>query len=444
VRRKRILLVLGVTVLGVVAMFGHSDGTGLPPFAVSPSWMVRAPEGEPQLWSVLARIGNGLSVASDRAGRLTIVYAHYPFDETADLIWELGAFSVVLLGLGLRFYMVGITAGPGRPNAANRLDTTGPYSLVRHPLASANLVIAIGLSLFPHGWVLSVVVTVIAVPYYRRRIRRDDDMLRAQFGADFERWAARVPALLPRPFGYVPRERPFEWARITRREYSLAAVILLVPIVIDVAEDFVGTMTLVIDPVWSIVAVFGVALLTGVEVTDLRAENPSGVVDRFRTRYTDFQEGKTLAAGILTDIERLLEGISARGSLNHIKNHIDGLRDVARAGQRATADQVLQIPARFGDCRVYRSHVDQIGLLGHLAAPVATLHTRVKVLEEMQALQERQKRSLEEARVTLDPNSLIVVYGQILEFTQETVTQAQALVPQLRAFASRRDWGILG
>jgi protein-S-isoprenylcysteine O-methyltransferase Ste14 len=444
VRKKRILLVLGVTVLGVVALFGHSDGTGLPPFAVSPSWIVRAPEGEPQFWSVLVRIGNGLSVASDRAGRLTIVYAHYPFDETADLIWELCAFSVALLGLGLRFYTVGITAGRSRPNAANRLDTTGPYSLVRHPLTSANLVIAMGLAMFPHGWVLPVVVTAIAVPYYRRRIRRDDGMLQAQFGADFERWTARVPALLPRPFGYVPPERPFEWRRITRREYSLGTVILLVPIVIDMVEDFVDTWTLVIDPVWSIVAVFGVVLLTGVEVTDLRAENPSGVVDRFRTRYADLQEGKTLAAAILTDIERLLEGISAGGSLDHIKNHINVLRDVARAGQRATADQVLQIPAGFGDCRVYRSHVDQIGLLGHLAPPVARLHTRVKVLEEMQALQERQKRSLEEARVTLDPNSLIVVYGQILEFTQETVTQAQALVPQLRAFASRRRWGILG
>ncbi len=201
---------LAVAVLGVAALFGHSRGTGRHPFAVALSRAVLAPEREPQFWSALARIGDGLSVASDRVGRLTIVYAHYPFEEAADLIWELGALSAALLGLGFRFYTVGITAGPGRPNAANRLDTTGPYSLVRHPLASANLVITMGLSLFPHGWVLPVVVMVIAVPYYRRRIRRDDGMLRAQFGADFERWAVRVPALLPRPFGYVPPERPFE------------------------------------------------------------------------------------------------------------------------------------------------------------------------------------------------------------------------------------------
>jgi hypothetical protein len=115
----------------------------------------------------------------------------------------------------------------------------------------------------------------IAATYYQRRIRRDDGTLRAHFGADFEHWAARVPALLPRSFGYVPPERPFEWGRITRREYSLGAAILLVPIVLDVVEDLVETKTLVIDPVWSIVAVFGVALLAGVEVTDLRSTNPS-------------------------------------------------------------------------------------------------------------------------------------------------------------------------
>jgi len=421
VRKKRVLLVSAVAVLGVAGLFGHSGATSM-------SGVVLAPESDPPFWTALGWVG-----------RLVTVYAHYPFEtHTSDLIWEICAFSVALLGLGFRFYTAGLTAGGGRSIAGNRLDTTGPYSLVRHPLACANIVITTGLSMFPHGWVLPLVVMMIAVPYYRRRIRRDDAMLRAQFGADFERWAARVRALLPRPSGYVPPERPFEWRRLTRREYSLGAVILLVPMVIDVVEDFVQTMTLVIDPVWSIVAVFGVALLTGVEVTDLRATNPSGVVDRFRTRYTDFQEGKTLAAGILTDIERLLKGISASGSLDHIRNHIDVLGDVARAGQRATADHVLQIPARFGDYLVYHAHVDRMDLLGHLAVPVAALHARLKVLEEMQALQEGQKRRLEEARDTIDPNSLIVLYRQILEFTQQTVTQAQALVPQLRAFASRR------
>mgnify|MGYP003581437384 CR=1 FL=1 len=425
-------------------MFGHSSGKGLRPVAAPMSWMVLAPERDPQSWSTLARFGEGLTVVSDRVGRLAIVYALYPFETHAsDLIWEIVAFSVALLGLGCRFYTVGITAG-GRATADNRLDTTGPYSLVRHPLASANLLIALGLSLFPHGWVLPLVVMTIAATYYQRRIRRDDGTLRAQFGPDFEHWAARVPALLPRSLGYVLPERPFEWGRITRREYSLGAAILLIPIVLDVAEDLVETKTLFIDPVWSIVAVFGVALLAGVEVIDLRSTNPSGVVDRFRARYTDVQEGKTLAAEILTDIEDLLEAVSAGRLLEHVQDHIDELHDVARAGQRATAAHVLEIPTRFGDWAMYRSRVGRIGLLGHLAAPVETLHTRVKVLEGMQALQERQKRRVEEAGDTLDPNSLIVVYGQILEFTRQTVTLAQALVPQLRAFADRRSWDSLG
>jgi len=444
VRRKKFLLVAAVAVLGVAALFGHSSGKGRRPVAAPLSWIVLAPESDPQSWRTLARIGDGLTVVSDRVGRLAIVYALYSFETHAsDLIWEIITFAVALLGLGFRFYSVGTTTG-GRSTADNRLDTTGAYSLVRHPLAAANLVIALGLSLFSHGWVLPLVVMTIAGIYYQRRIRRDDGMLRAQFGADFEHWAARVPALLPRSLGYVPPERSFEWGRITRREYSLGAAILLLPIVLDVAEDLVETKTLFIDPVWSIVAVFGVALLAGVEVTDLRSTNPSGIVDGFRARYTDFQEGKTLATEILTDIEDLLETVIAGRLLEHIQDHIDVLHDVARAGHRATAAHVLEIPARFRDSRVYRSHVGRIGLLGHLAAPVETLHARVKVLEEMRALQERQKRGVEEVGDTLDPDSMIVVYGQILEFIRQTVTQAQALVPQLRAFADRRSWNIVG
>jgi protein-S-isoprenylcysteine O-methyltransferase Ste14 len=455
---KKIPLVSAVAVLGVAALFaltwalplkrgleGSREGAGPLRSELSISWVVLAPQSELQFRSALARIGTGLAFTSNRALRLAIVYAHYRFEShSSDFIWEIGALVVALLGLGFRFYTVGITAGHGRRSAANRLVTTGPYALVRHPLASANLVIAMGLSLFPHGWVLPVVAMVIAVTYYRGKIRRDDDTLRAQFGADFERWAAKVPALLPRLSGYVSPERRFEWGRIPRREYSIGAIILLVPIVLDVVEDFADTLTLVIDPVWSIVAVAGIALLTGIEVTDLRATNPSGLVGRLRTRYTEFHESKTLAARILTDIERLLEGMTSRRCLDHIEHHIHALRDVARAGQPATAVHVLQIPARIDNFGVDLSHVGRSGLLGHLAAPVAALHMRFEALKEMQALQERQKRHLEDASTTLDPDSLIVVYRQILEFTQQTVTQAQALAPQLRAFAGRRGWGILG
>jgi hypothetical protein len=164
-------------------------------------------------------------------------------------------------------------------------------------------------------------------------------MLRAQFGADFERWAARVRALLPRPSGYVPSEQPFEWRRLTRREYSLGAVMLLVPIVIDVVEDFVETTTLVFDPVWSIVAVFGVALLTGVEVTDLRATN---LFIGGRPRPRDVQAllafGRRIRHSYKIVAILVLNTLLIAAALELASRALTDLRDVSRSPNQSAPD----------------------------------------------------------------------------------------------------------
>ena len=43
--------------------------------------------------------------------------------------------------------------------------TTGPYSVVRHPLYLGNAVIVIALALFPHSWLLPLVVAVATTGY---------------------------------------------------------------------------------------------------------------------------------------------------------------------------------------------------------------------------------------------------------------------------------------
>ena len=57
-----------------------------------------------------------------------------------DLVWELGSSVVGFLGVALRAYAVGCaphrTSGRNaREQIADSLNTTGPYSVVRHPTA---------------------------------------------------------------------------------------------------------------------------------------------------------------------------------------------------------------------------------------------------------------------------------------------------------------------
>jgi 4-amino-4-deoxy-L-arabinose transferase-like glycosyltransferase/protein-S-isoprenylcysteine O-methyltransferase Ste14/membrane-associated phospholipid phosphatase len=209
--------------------------------------------------TVLADAWHGLALESARVGRVALHYAFVPLAWASDLEWEAGAFVLALLGLAFRLYTIGIAAGDDHPTG--RLDTTGPYSIVRHPLYFANLLIALGLSVFPHEWVGPVVVMVVGAVYYGRRVRGDEARLRARFGAEFEQWAIAVPAILPRLSGYVPAGRRFDVRLIGQREYTLGAMVLLVPFFLDLVEDLLETDTLVFDPVWAGVAMLGMMLL---------------------------------------------------------------------------------------------------------------------------------------------------------------------------------------
>jgi protein-S-isoprenylcysteine O-methyltransferase Ste14 len=82
----------------------------------------------------------------------------------------------------------------------HKLITTGPYGLVRHPIYTAllSMILATGLAQSP--WL----ALLIAIPVYLVgtliRIRSEEKLLRETFGAEYEEFAQRVPALLPRFF----------------------------------------------------------------------------------------------------------------------------------------------------------------------------------------------------------------------------------------------------
>jgi protein-S-isoprenylcysteine O-methyltransferase Ste14 len=198
---------------------------------------------------------------------LSITQARYPVaSHAADLAWEFACLSLALAGLALRVWTVGVaargTSGRNtRQQKATSLNTTGPYSLVRHPLYVANGMIIVSLALFMHGWIAPVAVTVLTIVYYACIAWREEQFLRERFGAAFEEWAARVPAAIPvRPGRYVRAVRPFQWTVAIRREFYAATLILVTPLFLDMAEDFQETGRLVFDPIWVVSATLGVLL----------------------------------------------------------------------------------------------------------------------------------------------------------------------------------------
>ncbi|MBI1748634.1 MAG: isoprenylcysteine carboxylmethyltransferase family protein [Acidobacteria bacterium] len=82
----------------------------------------------------------------------------------------------------------------------HKLATEGPYRLVRHPIYTAmfGMLLATGLAISQARALLPAILilwvgTVI-------RIRSEEKLLREMFGAEFESYARRVPALFPHVF----------------------------------------------------------------------------------------------------------------------------------------------------------------------------------------------------------------------------------------------------
>jgi protein-S-isoprenylcysteine O-methyltransferase Ste14 len=79
----------------------------------------------------------------------------------------------------------------------HKLVTEGPYNWVRNPIYTGmfGMLVATGLAL--SRWSVLAVACVIFIVGTLIRIRSEERLLREAFGAEFQRYAERVPAFLP-------------------------------------------------------------------------------------------------------------------------------------------------------------------------------------------------------------------------------------------------------
>jgi len=78
-----------------------------------------------------------------------------------------------------------------------QLATDGPYRFVRHPLYSGNILLVVGFAIAGSRWWAVPAAAAFFWFYYPAAIEYEDRKLRAIFGAAWEQWAARTPALAP-------------------------------------------------------------------------------------------------------------------------------------------------------------------------------------------------------------------------------------------------------
>ena len=176
--------------------------------------------------------------------------------------WEIFCVAVAFFGLAVRAYTIGqVPAGTsGRNTKAQRADalnTTGIYSVLRHPLYVGNFFIWLGVAMFVRSWWLTLLFVLLFALFYERIIFTEEEFLRKEYGKGWEKWAARTPMFLPRFKNYTKAALPFSVRNVLNKEYHVFFNIILAFAVIEILEGLVTERKFELDLVWIIAVAFG-------------------------------------------------------------------------------------------------------------------------------------------------------------------------------------------
>jgi protein-S-isoprenylcysteine O-methyltransferase Ste14 len=83
----------------------------------------------------------------------------------------------------------------------HRLVTAGPYGWVRHPIYTAMAGKLLATGLVVSHWIGLLAGVLLMAVGTAIRVRSEEKLLHAQFGAEYEDYARRVPAILPWRWG---------------------------------------------------------------------------------------------------------------------------------------------------------------------------------------------------------------------------------------------------
>jgi len=185
-------------------------------------------------------------------------------------IWWMTTIAILIsfLGFLVRAYTIATTpAGTSGRNTkeqiADCLNSTGIYSLVRHPLYLGNYLMWIGIVFFTFNFYFLIIVSLMYWLYYERIMFAEERFLENKFGQDYLDWASHLPAFFPRLGNFKESNIPFSFKSVLRREYSgiLATVIGFCYIELLRSYFFDGILSLSTPLVYALLISLALALV---------------------------------------------------------------------------------------------------------------------------------------------------------------------------------------
>lgn len=166
-----------------------------------------------------------------------------------EIYFEMFALFISLLGLLVRIYTVGYTPKntSGRNTKAGQvaetLNTSGIYSIVRHPLYLGNFFMWFGPAMLTgHFWFITAFCLFYWV-YYERIMFAEEQFLRNKFDIKFTEWAEKVPAFFPKFKNFKRSDLPFSWKKVLKKEKNGLFALFFIFSVFDVSGEIIENET---------------------------------------------------------------------------------------------------------------------------------------------------------------------------------------------------------
>ncbi|MBP1645821.1 MAG: lipid phosphate methyltransferase [Bacteroidetes bacterium] len=165
-------------------------------------------------------------------------------ETTYEYIYNFICLGIGLFGLYIRFHVVGYAAEntSGKNTAEQKADTvnsTGFYSIVRHPLYLGNFLMWLSAAmLIANIWFILVFCLVYWV-YYERIMYAEEAYLREKFGDSYLNWANTVPTFFPRCKNYRKPSLPFNWMKAIKSEKNSFAALTLIFCLFDIIGQII-------------------------------------------------------------------------------------------------------------------------------------------------------------------------------------------------------------
>ena len=164
------------------------------------------------------------------------------------IYYETLALIIGLVGLSIRVYTVGHTPQntSGRntdQQIADTLNTTGMYSILRHPLYLGNFLMWFAPAMLTGNFWFLIAFVLFYWVYYERIMYAEEQFLRKKFGNEYLEWSKDVPAFIPNLKNFQKSNLSFSWKKVLKKEKNGLFALFLIFCVFDVSGELIQNTT---------------------------------------------------------------------------------------------------------------------------------------------------------------------------------------------------------